>query len=116
VKDHRIFKTPPLPVEEKKYYPDYHEPRIFKFDMATMQRQELNFDEASQLYLSGEYKSPDNFEVTPGNNSSGFFPFYYESRTSNALYVRGHGYSKKLFEYSYANYWDTPRFFSWIIK
>lgn len=116
VKNNHIIKNPPPSEAEMKIYVGYKEPRFFKYDIITGQRQEISFEEVGKFYLSDELRSPDGFEVGQGEYSHGFFPFYYDSRSNTALYINGHGYSKKLFEYSYADYKNIPRFFAWIIK
>jgi hypothetical protein len=86
-------------------YPDTYpkpqpaiEPTLYVHDVVKNESREISFAETRKLHLSGLAESPDGFRVTRGRGGGGFgFPFFYDGDNDyNAVYLVGHGLSKKM--------------------
>jgi hypothetical protein len=76
---------------------------------------EISYEEAQKLRLDSNIKSIDGFEITDGNQESGFFPFYSFSRNYDSHYLKNSTTSKKLNLKITSNYYNF-NFIGWIKK
>ena len=104
-------------------YPEHYIPgviRLFVHDVSANESKEVSFEEAQQLHLDPNVKSPDGYEVVYGSAEYGFFPLFFSGgRDYNSMYLKGHSTSKKLKlqtpsdgRYYYSR--DRARFLGWI--
>jgi hypothetical protein len=103
---------------ENQIYQPPREVKLYIHDVAKNESKEISFEEAQNLNLDSNTKSPDGFEVVYGSRGEGLFPFFFLSeRDYNTLYLKGRNVSKKLnlqLSGSYYNYYDNFRFLGWI--
>ena len=121
----KIIQTPapikePVPVDGRTYPKQIAcRETIFFHDIAANKSTELSFDEAQNFTIYPSQKSPDGFDIVPGNRGGGFL-FFDGGSDYSTRYITGHGFSKKLDlqtqgnNYSYYSY--SFRFLGWIIK
>ena len=103
-------------------YPEHYTPgvtRLFVHDVLANESKEVSFEEAQQLRLDVNVKSPDGYEVVYGSAEYGFFPLFFSGdRDYNSTYLKGRSTSKKLKLQipSDGRYYsrDRARFLGWI--
>jgi hypothetical protein len=100
---------------EGQVYPSGGEVKLYIHDVAKNESHEVSFEEAQNLNLNSNIKSPDGFEIVYGSRGDGFFPFFFWSeRDYDTRYLKGRNVSKKLnFELSGPFYYNF-RFIGWI--
>lgn len=110
-------------VKREVKYPEHYAPgvtRLFVHDVSANVSKEASFEEAQQLRLDSNSKSPDGYEVVYGNAEYGFFPLFFSgTRDYNSLYLKGHSASKRLnlqLPSDSRNYYsrNRARFLGWI--
>lgn len=90
--------------------------KAFVYDVLKEESRQISIEEAKNLYVYSETKSPDGFEIVSGGyDGGGFFPFYYHSSDYGSKYVQGHGISKKIKIQSIGN-WNSSRIIGWVNK
>lgn len=100
---------------EGQTYPPEREVKLYIHDVAKNESREISFEEAQNLNLDSNTKSPDKFEVVYGSRGDGFFPFFFWSeRDYNTQYLKGHNVSKKLNLQLSGSYYNNFRFIGWI--
>jgi hypothetical protein len=78
-------------------YELFREPKLYIYDVIKNESKEISFEEAQNLNLDSNIKSPDGFEIVYGTQGYGFFPFFFwPERDYNTLYLKGHNVNKKL--------------------
>lgn len=92
--------------------------KFFIHDVAKNQSRDVTFEEAQELELDSNIKSPDSFEIVHGSGAEGIFPFFFSSREDyKTVYIKGHNISKKLeVQISRDSYDESFRFLGWIKK
>ena len=94
--------------------------RLFVHDVVRNESREISFEDAQQLSLNANIKSPDGFEVVYGSGSGGIFPlFFFSDIDYNAVYIKGHNASRKLnlqvgTAGNYHYYYNRFRFLGWM--
>jgi hypothetical protein len=100
---------------ENQIYQPPREVKLYIYDVAKNESKEISFEEAKNLNLDSNTKSPDGFEVVYGSRGEGFFPFFFWSeRDDNTRYLKGHNVSKKLNLQLSGPYYTNFRFIGWI--
>jgi hypothetical protein len=96
--------------------PNLSDPKIYHYDVSEDKSTELTFEQAQNYSLDTNHKSPDGFEVTSGNYSSGF-PFFGGNYDYNTKYIRGHNSARKLnLTLDGGMYYDNFRLMGWVKK
>ena len=97
VQNGKIIKKD-IPVPQNQYdTPRSGTVRLFIQDVQINQSKEISLEEAQNLKISAEHFSPDGFEIFQGRNyNDGFFFLFYSYGDYNSVYIRGHGYGKKM--------------------
>lgn len=88
-------------VENEVEYPKHEvvrsKPNLFVYDIVEDKGMAVSFEEAQQLTLNPNSKSPDGFEVDCGRKSTGYFLLFFDSfRDCSSRFIKGRGTSKKL--------------------
>lgn len=100
---------------ENRTYRWMRDVKLYVCDVVKNESREISFEEAQNLNLDSNNVSPDGFEVTYGNRSEGFLPFFFFlERDYNTLYLKGHNLSKKLNLKLSGSYYHNFRFIGWI--
>jgi hypothetical protein len=101
--------------ESGKSYVFPGEIKLFIHDVSQNESREVSFEEAQDLDLDPNVKSPDGFEVVYGSRGEGFFPFLFGTRADySTRYLKGHNVSKKLNVQLSGGYYNNFRFLGWI--
>lgn len=91
-----LVKNEPTQLVTKSERP-VSEPRLYLYDVAKNESQEIPFENAQLLSLDSRAESPDGFEVVQGNRNGGDLFFFFGSGSDyNTRYLKGNGVSKKL--------------------
>jgi len=98
---------------------EVQEVKLYIYDVAKNESKEISFEEAQNLNLDSNTKSPDGFEVVYGSRGDGFLPFFFpffflSERDYNTLYLKGHNVNKKLNLQLSGSYYNNFRFIGWI--
>jgi hypothetical protein len=113
VQNGKLVRTERQP--ENEYYRLWGDIKLYVYDVAKNESKEISFEEAQNLNLDPNTKSPDGFEVVYGSRSSGFFPlFIWSERDYNTLYLKGRNMSKKINLQSSELYYRDFNFIGWI--
>lgn len=102
--------------ENGNYYPPRGESKLYIYNVEKNDATEIIFDQAQNLSLDSNVKSPDDFEVVTGSHGDGFFPFFFggDNTDYNARYLKGHNVSKKLnLQLKGSYYYNNFRFLGW---
>lgn len=116
VQNNKLVKNEIKQLENQNYNPPRGESKLYFYDVKKDESREISFEEAQNLNLGSNIKSPDNFEVVYGSRGDGFFPFFWGGGTDyNTQYLKGHNVSKKLnLQLSGSSYYHNFRFLGWI--
>ena len=118
VKDNKL-------TEQEVKYPDYYKIRqdakLFIYDVVKDSSKEISYEQAKELILNSNLRSPDDFEIVSDSSGGyGVFPFFYSSYSYGQKYLRRGNFSRKLqinARSNYAYYDDYQfNFIGWIIK
>jgi hypothetical protein len=73
------------------------EVKLYIYDVIKNINKEISFEEAQNLNLDPNIKSPDGFEIVYGTKGNGLLPFFFWSEKDyTTLYLTGRNVSKKL--------------------
>ena len=116
-------------IKREVKYPEHYTPyypytpgvaRLFVHDVVRNESREISFEDAQQLSLNANIKSPDGFEVVYGSSGDGIFPlFFFHDTDYSTVYIKGHNASRKLNLQAgttggYYYYYNRFRFLGWI--
>ncbi len=129
VQNGKIVKNPPVLPPQDPNAPPYinsatpqpyvakpvpaPESRLFRYDVKNDTNKEVTFEEAQNLTLTTDQKSPDGFEFRDGSRGGDFFPFG-GGYDYNTKYLTGHGISRKLNISGNQYQYNPVRFLGWI--
>ncbi|MEI7998377.1 MAG: hypothetical protein WCH62_02590 [Candidatus Omnitrophota bacterium] len=88
-------------IEQEVKYPQHYtmqqEAKLNIYDVTTGSSKKISYEQAQEMVLDGNIKSPDGFEVASDDSGGyGMFPFYYSHSNYGQKYLKKGNYSKKL--------------------
>jgi hypothetical protein len=98
---------------ENRSYEPAREVRLYMHDVAANTNREITFEEARNMNLDSNIKSPDGFEIITGSHSGGFL--FSGGSDYDTRYLTGNNISKKLdLRLVGSSYYNNFRFIGWI--
>jgi hypothetical protein len=92
------------------------EQKLFYHDIEKNESREISFEEAKNLNLNTNVKSPDGFEIMSGWQDGGIFPFFM-GRSHSGQYIKKNSFSKELKTQSSDDYYYYDfHFLGWVIN
>lgn len=94
----------------------YPSQQIYIYTVSSNESKPVSLQDAENLNLNPNVESPDGYKLENGNQSDGFFPFFWYDRNYNAQYLVGHNFSRKLNVISTSStYYNSIHFLGWIM-
>lgn len=116
VQNGRLVKNEIEQPENQTYNSPQGESKLYFYDVMKNKSREISFEEAQNLTLDSNIKSPDDFEVVYGSRGDGFFPFFWGGGVDyTTRYLKGRAVNKKLnLLLNGSSYYYNFRFLGWI--
>jgi len=111
VKNGKVIEDEIKKPEENISCRDYHEARLFYYDVARNASREITLDEATKFTVDGSLKSPDGFEIVSGSYS--FDIFFFSGSSYHDKFLKKGAYSRKLNMAAPTSYYDF-KFLGWV--
>ena len=112
VKNGRVVENEFKDVNNNNLCPPNRAPRIFYYDVQRNTAKEMTFEEAQRFLLDDSLKSPDGFEVVPGN--SGGDIFFFNGNSYYDKYLKKGAFSRRLNIVGASSYYYDFRFIGWV--
>lgn len=100
--------------ELEEYESTESTPRLFIHDVVRDESREIPFEEAVQLRLDSDEKSPDGFSITYGSQGGSFLFWFGSYSDYDTQYIVGKGFSKKL-DLENGSYYSDFGFLGWVL-